>query len=116
MTRSMTRFEFGDVLLVPFPFTDQSATKKRPAVVISSEPYNTERPDLIIMAITSQLRLTATVGEILIDQWREAGLLKPSAIKPVITTLEKILVIRVMGTLASKDQHALRKAVRLIIG
>ena len=54
----MTRFEFGDVLLVPFPFTDQSATKKRPAVVISSEPYNTERPDLIIMAITSQLRLT----------------------------------------------------------
>lgn len=116
MTRSMTRFEFGDVLLVPFPFTDQSATKKRPAVVISSEPYNTERPDLIIMAITSQLRLTATLGEILIDQWQEAGLLKPSAIKPVITTLEKALVIRVMGALASKDQHALRKAVRLIIG
>ena len=56
------------------------------------------------------------MGEILIDQWQEAGLLKPSAIKPVITTLEKALVIRVMGALASKDQHALRKAVRLIIG
>ena len=68
MMRSMTRFEFGDVLLVPFPFTDQSATKKRPAVVISSEPYNTGRPDLIIMAITSQLRLTTTFGEIIVDQ------------------------------------------------
>jgi len=47
----MTSFEFGDIILVPFPFTDQSTTKKRPAVVISSEIYNTERPDLIIMAV-----------------------------------------------------------------
>ena len=46
----MTRFEFGEIILVPFPFTDQSATKKRPAVVISSHIYNTEQPDLIIMA------------------------------------------------------------------
>lgn len=37
----MTGFEFGDVVLVPFPFTDQSAAKKRPAVVISKDyvPY-----------------------------------------------------------------------------
>jgi mRNA interferase MazF len=35
----MTGYEFGDILLVPFPFTDQSTTKKRPAVVvISSAP------------------------------------------------------------------------------
>ncbi len=52
----MTSFEFGDVVLVPFPFTDQSTTKKRPAVVVSSRPYNAERPDVIIMAITSQVR------------------------------------------------------------
>lgn len=49
----MTLFEFGDVILVPFPFTDQSTSKKRPAVVISSAAYNAERPDLIIMAVTS---------------------------------------------------------------
>jgi mRNA interferase MazF len=30
----MTDYEFGDVVLVPFPFTDQSASKKRPAVLI----------------------------------------------------------------------------------
>ena len=53
----MINFEFGDVVLVPFPFpfTDQSAGKKRPAVVISSVAYNNERPDLIIMAVTSQI-------------------------------------------------------------
>jgi mRNA interferase MazF len=28
-----TAYGFGDVVLVPFPFTDQTATKKRPAVV-----------------------------------------------------------------------------------
>jgi mRNA-degrading endonuclease toxin of MazEF toxin-antitoxin module len=49
-------YEFADVVLVPFPFTDQSATKKRPAAVISSDAYLQERPDLIIMAITSQVK------------------------------------------------------------
>ena len=46
----MTGYEFGDIVLVPFPFTDQSATKRRPAVVISSSAYHRVRPDLIIMA------------------------------------------------------------------
>jgi mRNA interferase MazF len=48
-------YRFGDVIVVRFPFTDQTATKKRPAVVISSEAYQRERPDLILMAITSQI-------------------------------------------------------------
>lgn len=65
--RSMTRFEFGDVILVPFPFTDQTATKKRPAVVISSQNYNDERPDLVIMAVTSQVRPTSMIGETMIQ-------------------------------------------------
>jgi len=88
----MTRFELGDVVLVPFPFTDQSTTKKRPAVVISSHAYNNERPDLIIMAVTSQIKPTAILGEVIVQDWQAAGLLKPSAIKPVITTIEKPLV------------------------
>ena len=35
-----SRFDFGDVVLVPFPFTDQSGTKRRPAVIISLAGYN----------------------------------------------------------------------------
>ena len=38
----MTTYNHGDVILVPFPFSNQSATKKRPAVVISSNAYNIE--------------------------------------------------------------------------
>jgi mRNA interferase MazF len=44
---SMSAYNFGDVILVPFPFTDQSQAKQQPAVVVSSARYNTERPDLI---------------------------------------------------------------------
>lgn len=46
-------YAFGDVILVPFPFTDQSTTKQRPAVVISGRRYNEQRPDLVFMAIAS---------------------------------------------------------------
>jgi len=49
----MTNSEFGGIVLVPFPFTDQSTIKKRPAVVISSTAYNTERPDLIIIGFAN---------------------------------------------------------------
>ena len=85
----MTSYEFGDILLVPFPFTDQSTAKKRPAVVVSSEGYHRERPDLILMAVSSQVRPTALVGEVMVKQWQEAGLRKLSVIKPVLTTIEK---------------------------
>ena len=39
MTPSMTHFEFGDVVLVRVPFTDQRGLKQRPAVVVSGAAY-----------------------------------------------------------------------------
>ena len=59
----MTSYSFGDILLVPFPFTDQSATKKRSTVVISSDRYNRQKPDLIIMAVTSHFSSSLNFGE-----------------------------------------------------
>ena len=112
----MTGFEFGDIVLVPFPFTDQSAAKKRPAVVISSAAYQRERPDLIIMAITSQVRPVQAFGEVVVQDWQGAGLLKPSAIKPVVATIEKPLVISALGRLIEDDQAALRSAMSKILG
>ena len=54
-TLFMTGYEKGDVILVPFPFSNQSAVKKRPAIVISSNAYNKISSDVVIMAITSQI-------------------------------------------------------------
>ena len=88
-------YTLGDLILVPFPFTDQSATKKRPAVIVSNQTYHENHRDLIIMAITSQIRQPLSLGEGLVVDWKKSGLLKPSVFKPVFTTIEhKILSSR----------------------
>jgi mRNA interferase MazF len=51
----MTSYSFGDVVLVGFPFTNLQASKRRPAVIIHSPAYH-DRPDVIVMAITSRVR------------------------------------------------------------
>ena len=112
----MSTHAFGDIVLVPFPFTDQSASKNRPSVVVSSEAYNTERPDLMVMAVTSQIKVSSALGEVEIAEWKKAGLLKPSVIKPVIATLEKGLVRKHLGTLEEKDLESLRAALAIILG
>ena len=111
-----TSYNFGDVVLVPFPFTDQTTTKKRPAIVISSAAYHGVRPDLILMAVTSQVRASTTVGEVVIGEWKKSGLLKPSVIKPVLATIEKRLVLRRLGQLEPQDCTALRDAIHVILG
>ena len=98
----MTSYNNGDIVLVPFPFTNQKTGKKRPAVIISSPQYNIERPDLIIMAVTSRIKTRSVLGETLIQDWQPAGLLKPSVIKPVITTIEKNLSSRSWGNCHKK--------------
>ncbi|MFH0342757.1 MAG: type II toxin-antitoxin system PemK/MazF family toxin [Chromatiales bacterium] len=67
--------------------------RKRPAAVISSDAYNQAKPDLIIIAVTSQVKPTSSFGEVTVRDWQGAGLLKPSVIKPVITTIEKSFVL-----------------------
>jgi mRNA interferase MazF len=81
-----SRFAFGDVILVPFAFTDQSGMKRRSAVVVSSTSYNTRRRDIVIMAITSQVRQPLGYGEATVADWQAAGLLKESVLKPVLAT------------------------------
>ena len=109
-------YAFGEVVLVPFPFTDQSGAKKRPAVVVSSSGYNANRRDLIIMAITSQVRQPPGFSEAAVADWQAAGLIKPSVLKPVFTTIEQGLVVRTMGTLSANDLRTLRETVAQVIG
>ena len=107
---------FGDVVLVPFAFTDQSGLKKRPAVIVSGSAYNASRRDLVIMAITSQVRQPLGYAEALVADWQAAGLIKPSVLKPVFTTIEQGLVVRTMGKLAAGDLRALREVIAQTVG
>ncbi len=108
----MMRCNRGDVILVPFPFSDQSAAKKRPAIIISSDAYNGISQDTVIMAVTGQIRGHIGVGEFLIEDWQGAGLARPSAVKSAISTIEQRLVMKTLGKLSSKDLSALAKALK----
>jgi mRNA interferase MazF len=112
----MMDYQFGDVVLVPFPFTNQSAFKQRPGVIVSNTAYHRARRDVILMAITSQMRGSGAFGEMIVQDWQAAALLRPSAIKPVIATLEQVLVIKTLGRLSQRDQAALKEIIAIIVG
>jgi mRNA interferase MazF len=68
------------------------------------------------MAITSQIRQPTGFGEAIVADWQAAGLIKPSLLKPVFTTIEQTLVVRTMGMLSSADLRTLREAISQVIG
>jgi mRNA interferase MazF len=113
---SMTGYDFGQTVLVQFPFTDQIGLKRRPAVVVSSSAYHRRRPDLILLAITSQLGEIPDLLDVLVSDWRAAGLLRPSAIKPAIFTIESSTILRTLGEMTSNDQDALRELLTRMLG
>ena len=108
--------EFREVVLVRFPFTNQVVFKQRPAVIVSNRVYNAARPDVVIMAITSQLRPAKDIGDVWIEDWLAANLLKPSAVKPVFATIEQGLILKSLGHLGESDRSALRSALHIILG
>src|SRR5262245_51369054 len=110
-------FQRGDVVLVPFPFSDHSTTKVRPSVVISSSLYLTREPDLILAAITSKSAAATGPLDYILRDWRVAGLHYPSAFKPVLFTLDPGLVLYRVGALTPQDlaevSQRLRRALEL---
>lgn len=109
-------YDFGDVVVVIYPYTNQTGSKKRPAVVISKATYNIALPDVVLMPITSQLRIPLRHGEQLIQDWQSSGLLRASVIKPVFATMDKNLLTRSLGTLSHADREALRSTIRALLG
>ncbi len=68
------------------------------------------------MGITSQISSSPKVGDIMIADWRSAGILKASMIKPVITTIEKQLMLKKLGRLQDVDIQSLKEGLIGIIG
>ena len=93
----------GEVVLIPFPFTDFSTLKQRPCIVISSTVFNRAHQDVIVAAITSHLPRKAGKHEYRLNpaEQRACGLPKPSLIK-----LGKIVTIDVIGRLITALPHS----------
>ena len=102
----------GAVVLIPFPFSDQSSSKVRPAVVVNPL-YPSD--DLLVIAVTSvgeMLRL----GEFALQFWREAGLIHPSFIKRAVASVANNLVRKQLGSLHETDLRRLNDTVCLWFG
>ncbi|MBC8447676.1 MAG: type II toxin-antitoxin system PemK/MazF family toxin [Chloroflexi bacterium] len=111
----MTDYRQGDVVLVRFIFTDERGAKRRPAVILSSENYQSGRQEAIVAAITSNVdRLL--VGDHLIDGWREAGLLFPSVATAIVRTTKQAMIERKLGAMPVADTWAIQNQLRQVLG
>jgi mRNA interferase MazF len=108
----MTHFEPGDVVLVRFPFTDLSSTKQRPAVVVSPPEFSERYGDVVMLALTSQEQPDPTLT---LARWSDAGLLKPTWVKPLVGTIAGALVVKKLGNVPADDLPVVRYAVSLVV-
>ena len=118
-TTSMTPSKPGDVVLLPFPFTDLSTTKQRPAVVVSAETFNARQQDVIVVAITSQIPSTMSPEDYRLssEEQRTAGLPKPSLVKcGKLLTIDQRLIRRLLGRLPPQTLSHVTQRLFTILG
>jgi mRNA interferase MazF len=110
------RVKRGDVVLVPIVFSDLSAVKLRPALVIESNNFVSSYGDCLVATITSNTNRVSDVGVLILSSSpvaRKAGLLQDSVILlDRITNIPLQSIRRVIGTL--DDLTSVDKALRLV--
>ena len=55
MKSGMT-YEQGEIVLIPYPFSDLSAIKQRPVLILSNNIYNSKTEDIVVCGITSNIK------------------------------------------------------------
>lgn len=93
----MTIYEQGDIVLVPFPFTDLTTVKKRPALVVSANWYNKRYRDVVLVAVTSRVPLILDELDYRITEsdFKTGKLYKDSVVKlGKVFTIENSLILK----------------------
>ncbi len=108
----MAKFVKGDVVVVPFPFSDLTIAKRRPALVIST----LQGDDLILCQVTSQS--VKDVYAITLDDndFEQGGLKQPSNVRPnrIFTADSRIVLYRV-GHLKSEKVNEIIEKINQIL-
>ena len=90
--------EQGDMLLVPFPFSDQSGRKVRPIIVLSNDKFNEYSQDIIAIGITSNISKDKYTLDLDNKDLKEGKLITRCAIKVEnILRLDRGLIIKKIG-------------------
>ena len=102
-------FEPFDVVVVPFPFTDRKAAKRRPALIVSSAHFNGAHEQAILAMITTTA--IEWPSDVALQGWQEAGLNAPCKVRFKLFTLDRSLIVRQLGALTKRDGAAVRDAL-----
>jgi mRNA interferase MazF len=116
---STTTYERGHVVVVNVPFSTQTGSKPRPAVVVSAAAFHGPLPDVIVCPISSQPRYSQRPGpgDVPLQHWRAIGLRHPSAARVSnLFAVERSLIKRVLGRLAADDLAQLERELRAALG
>ncbi len=90
--------EQRDLLLVPFPFSDQSGRKVRPVIVISNDEFNKNSDDAIVVGVTSNISRDKYTCTLTNEDLEEGKLSVNCCIKVEnILKIENYLIIRKIG-------------------
>ena len=97
-----------DVIVVPFPYSDRLAEKRRPALVVSNQRLHAQGYVWIAM-ITGSAKVRMP-GDVPIEDLKSAGLPEPSLVRVAkLATVEPDRVLRRIGALSSADRRAVRR-------
>jgi len=108
-------FEPFDVVVVPFPYSDRLAEKRRPALVVSHRDLPRRTSRVWVAMITSVV--TAELGDVAITDFAACGLPVASTIRASkIATLDVSRVVRRAGQLSETDQQLARRALMACSG
>lgn len=98
------------VVVVPFPFTDRAASKRRPALVLSATAFNRQGYSVLAMITSASHR--PWPGDTPLGDLKVAGLTTPSLVRLKLFTLDNRFIARQLGTLAARDRKAVATEVR----
>lgn len=112
----MTLYSRGEVVLTEIAFSGEPGRKRRPAVVLSVDVFNRAGTKLIVAAVTSNVSPPFRPGDVLLSDWQKAGLIKPSAVRGVLATIDKQDIVRSMGELTDDDLAKVESAIANTLG
>lgn len=111
----MATFNQFQVVVVPFPYTDQTTSKRRPALVLSDHGSFNGRIGQCVMAMITSAQHSAWPLDVEITDLDSAGLPAPSLVRMKLFTLDQRLIVRSCGKLANRDQLSVQRALKHLI-
>ena len=108
-------FDACDVVVVPFPFTDRSTSKRRPALVLSDREAFSEAVGQSVLAMITSAQNAPWPLDVPLEDLEAAGLPAPSKVRMKLFTLDDQLILRKAGRLAARDERNVRTALARLL-